>query len=218
MRSYSRTSGSTALESDTWASGSASRTASPTRCSCSGCRKREQQADRDGLDLRLPQRRRRPRPASPRRAAPARRRAPSARARRSAGRGAPARAGGGARGRRGAGRAWRPISRTSRKPSVVTSAVRAPRRSRRAFVATVIPWANAAISPRSAASTTAMTPSDWSSGVDGTFAVTTRPSTSAARSVNVPPTSTPRAAPVTRASRGRPRRGRRAGSRSGSSA
>ena len=40
-----------------------------------------------------------------------------------------------------AGRFWRPISSTSRKPSVVTRAVRAPRRSSSALVATVEPCA-----------------------------------------------------------------------------
>ena len=82
---------------------------------------------------------------------------------------------------------------------MVTSAVRAPRRSSRALVATVIPWAKAssAEASRSAASTLAITPSDWSRGVDGTLAVTSRPSTTATRSVKVPPTSTPRRAPLT---------------------
>ncbi len=71
------------------------------------------------------------------------------------------------------------------------------RPSRSAFVATVVPCANAltrASEPArsSAASTAAITPSDWSSGVVGAFAVTSRPSTKTTASVNVPPTSTPR--------------------------
>ena len=41
------------------------------------------------------------------------------------------------------------------------------------------------------ASTAFITPSDWSRGVDGTFAVISVPSERATRSVNVPPTSTP---------------------------
>src|SRR5207344_59026 len=44
---------------------------------------------------------------------------------------------------------------------------------------------------RSAAVTARSTPRAWSAGVDGVFAVTRAPSTSATRSVNVPPTSTP---------------------------
>ena len=57
------------------------------------------------------------------------------------------------------------------------SAVAAPRSSSRAFVPTVIPCAKASIDEgsaparASAASTAASTPSDWSSGVVGAFAV-----------------------------------------------
>ena len=43
----------------------------------------------------------------------------------------------------------------------------------------------------SAASTAASTPSDWSSGVVGALAVTSRPPTASTASVKVPPTSTP---------------------------
>src|SRR5262249_37175141 len=66
-----------------------------------------------------------------------------------------------------------------------------------AFVATVIPWEKprtcAAARPArsSAAWTAAITPSDWSCGVVGAFAVTIRPSNATTASVNVPPTSTP---------------------------
>ena len=61
------------------------------------------------------------------------------------------------------------------KPSVATSAVRAARPSSSAFVATVMPCANAVTSPgarparASAPSTAAITPADWSSGVVGAF-------------------------------------------------
>src|SRR5918998_787790 len=81
----------------------------------------------------------------------------------------------------------------SRKPAVVMRAVLAPLRSRRAFVATVMPWARATTAPASTceASIAFITPSDWSPGVDGTLAVRIPPSPSATRSVNVPPTSTP---------------------------
>ena len=84
------------------------------------------------------------------------------------------------------------------KPSVATSAVRALLPSSSALVATVIPCENSLTSSAeraafsSTASTAAITPSDWSSGVVGDFAVTTRPSNASTASVNVPPTSTPR--------------------------
>ena len=60
-------------------------------------------------------------------------------------------------------------------------------------MATVIPWASAETAPGSTSEvlTAFITPSDWSRGVDGTFAVTSVPSERATRSVNVPPTSTP---------------------------
>src|SRR5215212_403801 len=64
-----------------------------------------------------------------------------------------------------------------------------------------MPWARATTTPASIseASMAFITPSDWSLGVEGTLAVTTLPSPSATRSVNVPPTSTPRRMPLTRA-------------------
>ena len=48
-------------------------------------------------------------------------------------------------------------SSTSRKPSVVTSASRAPRRSSTAFVATVVPWTTLATGAPAASSATAET-------------------------------------------------------------
>src|SRR4051812_29464561 len=95
-------------------------------------------------------------------------------------------------------RAWRPSATRSVKPSVATSAVRAPLPSSSALVATVMPCANVSTScgsrcaRSSAARTASITPRDWSSGVLGALAVTRRPSSSArTASVNVPPTSTP---------------------------
>src|SRR3954447_16680994 len=85
-------------------------------------------------------------------------------------------------------------------PSVATRAVRAAFPSRSALVATVIPCAksvtSSACSPAraNADSTAAMTPADWSPGVVGAFAVTTRSPTTSTASVKVPPTSTPRRA------------------------
>src|SRR5262245_13774783 len=73
----------------------------------------------------------------------------------------------------------------SRMPPLVTSATGAPRRSSRALVATVVPWASR--SGRSPARAERMA-SAGSSGVDRTLA--TLPSC-ATRSVNVPPVSTP---------------------------
>src|SRR5436309_2856294 len=74
---------------------------------------------------------------------------------------------------------------TSRRPVLVISATRAPRRSRRALVATVVPWARRIGRRPASASATARA---GSSGVDRTF--TMRPS-SVTRSVNVPPVSAP---------------------------
>ena len=94
------------------------------------------------------------------------------------------------------GRSWRPISRTSRNPSVVTSAVSAPSASRSALTETVMACENSlTVSGSMSASAhafliPAITPSLWSSVV-GTFAVTSSPSSDSATSVKVPPTSTP---------------------------
>src|SRR5262252_6146118 len=91
---------------------------------------------------------------------------------------------------------------TSRCPSVVSRPTVAPLRSSSAFVATVVPCTIRSVRasrpvrsvPHSAASrpSPSIKPSDWSRGVDAHFAMTTRPpSSTAARSVNVPPTSIP---------------------------
>src|SRR4051812_3876648 len=86
----------------------------------------------------------------------------------------------------------------SSKPSVATNTVLAPLPSSSALVAAVVPCANvstpSADSPAfsSTALTASSTPSDWSSGVVGAFAVTSRPPTASTASVKVPPTSTPR--------------------------
>ena len=95
-------------------------------------------------------------------------------------------------------RIWRPISRVSRNPSVVTIPSRPPLRSSTALVATVVPcasWATAPGStPCSAARrrTAAMAASPGSAGVLGTLNTTGgRPSRTHTTSVNVPPTSTP---------------------------
>src|SRR5215213_5311012 len=57
-----------------------------------------------------------------------------------------------------------------------------------------MPWARAtaAAASTSEVSMAFITPSDWSRGVEGTLAVRILPPPSATRSVNVPPTSTPR--------------------------
>jgi hypothetical protein len=91
------------------------------------------------------------------------------------------------------GRFARPISSTSRNPSVVTSAVRAPRRSVTALITTVLPWTNAPTSPgRSSERSSADSTPCWRCvGVVPTFARISEPSrrSTAARSVNVPPMS-----------------------------
>src|SRR4029453_8360614 len=89
----------------------------------------------------------------------------------------------------------RPISIRSRKPAVVRIATRAPRRSSTALVPTVVPWTSrrtsrpampSALSPDSTAALS-------SRGLDGPLVTTTRPvvSSTAVRSVKVPPTSIP---------------------------
>src|SRR5205085_10816435 len=79
------------------------------------------------------------------------------------------------------------------KPALVTNAVRAPRRSSSAFVATVVPCAKRSTSCAPTAAAAASTDSSCRRAV-GTFAVRTRPPSSRTASVNVPPTSTPRIA------------------------
>src|SRR5437660_8614284 len=89
----------------------------------------------------------------------------------------------------------RPISRTSRKPSVVTTPVRAPWPASTALMPIVVPWIISRQSARSTAACSAQrrTPSSSSDGVLRALALTTAPvaSSSATRSVNVPPMSTP---------------------------
>ena len=96
----------------------------------------------------------------------------------------------------------RPISKTSRKPRVVNSPVRAPTFCRIVFDATVVPCTTSLTargsSPLAAstAATPAATPSPGSSGVVVVLLTWMRPSDSArTTSVNVPPTSTPIRAP-----------------------
>src|SRR5262249_5010310 len=90
----------------------------------------------------------------------------------------------------------------SRWPSVVSMPTVAPLRSSKALVATVVPWTISSVSARnrvrssdtSAASKSSpsITPIDGSEGVEADFASVTRPwSSTATRSVNVPPTSIP---------------------------
>ena len=99
------------------------------------------------------------------------------------------------------------------KPAVAIRAVGAARPSSSALVATVIPWENSSISSgersarTSAASTAAITPSDWSPGVVGDLAVTRRPSNASTASVKVPPTSTPKSMGGVIAPRAIPARG-----------
>ncbi len=190
-RSYSRNSGSTPDESDTCAAGRACLSAAPTCASCSGCRYENSRhtatastsaaATASTAAFRLLSSSGVSSPSGTMRS-------------RTVKRSSLGTSGGGRLRVRSYSdcRFWRPISRTSRKPSVVTSAVRAPLRSSSALVATVEPCATVAplTGPMPAASSAAITPSDWSAVV-GTLAVTIRPSTRATRSVNVPPTSTP---------------------------
>src|SRR5262245_24666046 len=81
---------------------------------------------------------------------------------------------------------------TSSNPAVVNRHSRAPLRSSKAFVATVVPWTSRA-TPGGAASTAASTASTGRSGVDGTFPTRVSPErmSMATRSVNVPPESMP---------------------------
>ena len=81
----------------------------------------------------------------------------------------------------------------SRKPPVVTKAIRAPRRSRMALVATVEPCTKSVTAAGSipAAASAPKAPMSGLRGVLGTFTTRTRPSETATRSVKVPPTSMP---------------------------
>jgi hypothetical protein len=90
------------------------------------------------------------------------------------------------------GRVCRPIVSRSRKPSVVTSAVRAPRRSRTAFVATVVPWTTrSGVLPPSSVDTLE-DGAAGSSGVEGRLCTSEGAVRQSRKSVKVPPTSTPR--------------------------
>ena len=96
------------------------------------------------------------------------------------GRAAPGRA---RHGRYSSGRVWRAISSTSVKPSVVSSAVRAPRSSSSALVATVMPWPKLATSLRldagaleHDAARPPSRPRTGRAGVVGTLPVNTPPS------------------------------------------
>ena len=91
---------------------------------------------------------------------------------------------------------------TSLCPRVVTRPIRAPRFCTIAFVPTVVPWEMSEVSARSsrtgrptlpaAASSACMRPSAKSPGVEGAFALTTRPESSTiTQSVKVPPMSSP---------------------------
>ena len=90
-----------------------------------------------------------------------------------------------------------PISMESRKPSVVTSAVRAPLRSISALVASVVPWITSATSAGATPQVSIAwarawrTPSSGASGVVSTFAVIRSGPRSSTISVKVPPISTP---------------------------
>src|ERR1700742_815563 len=90
-------------------------------------------------------------------------------------------------------RSWRCMNSRSRKPCVATKATSAPLRSSTALVATVEPWPRSSILPMSMpdAVSAAKAPTSGDFGVLGTLVTTTRPPSTATRSVNVPPTSTP---------------------------
>src|SRR3954470_20282856 len=81
----------------------------------------------------------------------------------------------------------------SRKPCVATKATDAPLRSSTALVATVEPWPRSSIRAMSMpdAVSAANAPISGDFGVLGTLVTTTRPPSTATRSVKVPPTSTP---------------------------
>src|SRR5262245_7389064 len=90
-------------------------------------------------------------------------------------------------------RSWRCMNRRSRKPAVAMKATDAPLRSSTALVATVEPWPRSSMRARSTpeAVSAAKAPMSGLRGVLGTFVTTTLPSSTATRSVKVPPTSTP---------------------------
>src|SRR5690242_3200738 len=90
-------------------------------------------------------------------------------------------------------RSWRCMNKRSRKPCVATKATLAPLRSSTALVATVEPCPRSSILPMSMpdAVSAAKAPTSGDFGVLGTLVTTTRPPSTATRSVKVPPTSTP---------------------------
>ena len=118
------------------------------------------------------------------------------------------------------GRSRRRISSTSVNPWVVIRPAGAPVRSRSALVPTVVPWTMAPSRRRSGSPvvTPLMNPSASAARVDGTLATRNPPSSSSTKtSVNVPPTSMPRAE-LTAVPPGPPRRRRGRGRRSRSRA
>ncbi len=196
-RSNSRTSAATSCEATTNASGRASRRISATRASCDGSRNANSRhtatastrarARRRAARFTLASSRARITPSGPIRSST------STQWRRSTTGGV-----GASCSRYRLGRAWRPRNSRSRKPLVVTSAVRATLRVSRALVATVEPCTKCVTSPGSTparASTSraaATTPSSWLA-VLSTLAVTMPSGPTSTASVNVPPTSTPSA-------------------------
>ena len=125
------------------------------------------------------------------------------------------------------GMRWRPMLRTSRKPSVMNRAARAPLRSMIVFTASVVPCTNAPIAAgsapcsRASVSTPVKTDADGRSGVEGSFRTVRAPEASSrsAKSVKVPPMSTPRRRRLMPSpGAGRPVARRRAALRSGGSA
>src|SRR4029450_9231893 len=94
------------------------------------------------------------------------------------------------------------ISSESRKPAVVTSAVRAPLRSIKALVASVVPWTTSPtvdgghLACARMVRTPSITPRSGASGVVRTFMAWALSSISRTTSVNVPPISTAKRAVI----------------------
>src|SRR5262249_5811747 len=89
---------------------------------------------------------------------------------------------------------WRRRWSRCSKPALPMYAVRAPRRSRSAFVATVVPCAKRSSSAPAPTARAAPTTDSSCPAAVRTFAVRIRPSSRSTASVKVPPTSTPRIA------------------------
>src|SRR5438093_2122751 len=110
------------------------------------------------------------------------------------------------------GRLARPISSTSRNPRVVTSAVGTPRRSVMELMTTVVPWTRDSIDEAGTPdrSRAAITPSSSWAGVVGALVTTSSPvaTSTAARSVNVPPMSMATRCPISPSSARTPIRAR----------